>query len=142
VGQVVATGVGLAAQRLLGQRVAVMVEDGGAFAEFVVVDMSAVIPLPQGIPDEAGASFFTRPMSACAMAGLARGRCKAWPLPDCSPSSGSPSFSALLLLCSPSLLSFPALLRFVHGGETVACRPPKAVTASSSTQQPAAHWAG
>ncbi|MFO0967204.1 MAG: zinc-dependent alcohol dehydrogenase family protein [Gemmataceae bacterium] len=47
-----------------GRRVAVVSGEGGTWQESIVVSARNVIPLPDAIPDEQGASFFVNPVTA------------------------------------------------------------------------------
>ena len=47
-----------------GRRVAVVSPEGGTWQESIVVSARTVIPLPDDIPDEQGASFFVNPVTA------------------------------------------------------------------------------
>jgi len=73
-GQVVAAGPGTLTQWYLGKRVACMKQlevieykFGGSFADYMVTDIKSVIPLPDDVDFEQGASFFINPMTALGM---------------------------------------------------------------------------
>lgn len=67
VGVVEAVGGGFWARRLLGKRVAVVAADSpdsGTWAEYLAVDATHALPLPDDIDDAQGAMFFINPMTA------------------------------------------------------------------------------
>jgi NADPH:quinone reductase-like Zn-dependent oxidoreductase len=68
VGLVEESGGGLLGRFRRGKRVAVIADQGGAWAEQIVVPARQVVPLPADIPDEQAAGFFVNPATALAMA--------------------------------------------------------------------------
>ncbi|MCV2889310.1 zinc-binding dehydrogenase [Ruegeria aquimaris] len=69
-GDVVAVGKG--AERLVGQRVAFVAVNAGAWAEYVVTQAQMCIPLRPDISDEDGSAQIVNPMTAMAMVDIAR----------------------------------------------------------------------
>ena len=72
VGDVVASGGGLMAKRLVGKRVAFYAGVSGAWAQYAVAEVMTCIPLRSGVADEDGASLMVNPLSAWAMQGIVR----------------------------------------------------------------------
>jgi NADPH:quinone reductase len=64
-GVVIAAGEGAAAQALIGRTVAFA--NGGAYAQYAVSGIFTVLPLPEGVSAEQGASAFVNPMTALSM---------------------------------------------------------------------------
>ncbi len=64
VGVVEESGGGLLGRRVLGRRVAVLNGAGGNWQEQVVIPAKQAVPLPAGVPDEQGATFFVNPVTA------------------------------------------------------------------------------
>ena len=64
-GVVIAAGDGAAAQALLGRTVAFA--NGGAYAQYALSGIFTVLPLPEGVSAEQGASAFVNPMTALSM---------------------------------------------------------------------------
>ncbi|MBO0904023.1 alcohol dehydrogenase catalytic domain-containing protein [Jiella sonneratiae] len=73
-GEVVAAGEDEAAQKLLGQRVAVSASRGGSgvWAEYALTDARAVVPLHPKLSDADAAALIVNPMTAWAMLDLVR----------------------------------------------------------------------
>lgn len=76
-GVVVDTGSGLMGRMMMGKNVALVGETQGLWAEYVVVPVSRVLPLPKEMPLGAGASSFVNPLTAMALVGEVR-RAKQW----------------------------------------------------------------
>ncbi len=64
-GVVIAAGESAAAQALMGRTVAFA--NGGAFAQYATAGLMTVLPLPEGVTAEQGASAFVNPMTAMCM---------------------------------------------------------------------------
>jgi len=67
VGVVEAAGGGLLPRLRKGKRVALISQQGGTWAENVIVSAKHVVPVPDSIPAEQAATFFINPMTALAM---------------------------------------------------------------------------
>ncbi|QDU36470.1 Alcohol dehydrogenase [Maioricimonas rarisocia] len=67
VGVVEESGGGLLGRLIVGKRVCTLTADGGAWAEYAVVDAKKAIPLPSSLTDEQGATFFVNPATALIM---------------------------------------------------------------------------
>lgn len=72
VGEVVASGGGLLADRLTGRRVAFFAGVSGAWAEYAVAEATTCVPLRASVRDEDGAALLVNPFSAWAMYDLVR----------------------------------------------------------------------
>lgn len=72
VGEVVASGGGALANRLVGKRVSFYAGASGSWAEYAVADAKACIPLRSDVRDEDGAALLVNPFSAWAMFDLVR----------------------------------------------------------------------
>lgn len=72
VGEVVASGGGFLADRLVGRRVSCFAGISGTWAEYAVAQARACIPLRKDIPDEDGAALLVNPFSAWALRDLIR----------------------------------------------------------------------
>jgi NADPH:quinone reductase-like Zn-dependent oxidoreductase len=67
-GQVVASGGGFVANRLMGKRVAGAVQSGrGFWAQYVVLKATECMAMPAGVTDESAASAFVNPLTAVAL---------------------------------------------------------------------------
>jgi NADPH:quinone reductase-like Zn-dependent oxidoreductase len=67
VGIVDQAGPGLLGRFLVGQRVAVLNQNGGNWADYAVVPATRARPVPNDLPDEQVASFFVNPATALAL---------------------------------------------------------------------------
>ncbi len=67
VGEVVASGGGLIADRMVGRRVSFVTGLSGSWAEYAVAEAKTCIPLRTGVRDEDGAAMMVNPFSAWAM---------------------------------------------------------------------------
>jgi NADPH:quinone reductase-like Zn-dependent oxidoreductase len=72
VGEVVSSGGGLIADRLVGRRVSFFAGVSGSWAEYSVSEARTCIPLRSGVSDEDGAALLVNPFSAWAMQGIVR----------------------------------------------------------------------
>jgi NADPH:quinone reductase-like Zn-dependent oxidoreductase len=72
VGEVVASGGGVIADRLVGRRVSFVAGISGSWAEYAVAEAKTCIPLRSGIRDEDGAALMINPFSAWAMYDIVR----------------------------------------------------------------------
>lgn len=72
VGEVVASGGGLLADRLVGKRVSFFGGVSGTWAEYAVAQARTCVPLRSGVTDENGAALLVNPFSAWAMFDLVR----------------------------------------------------------------------
>ncbi len=75
VGEVVASGGGSLADRLVGRRVAFVAAVGvpGTWAEYSIADAALCIPLVDGVRDEDGAAMIVNPLTALAMLDIVQG---------------------------------------------------------------------
>jgi NADPH:quinone reductase-like Zn-dependent oxidoreductase len=72
VGDVVMSGGGLMAKRLVGKRVSFFAGVSGSWAEYAVSEARTCIPLRSEVGDEDGAALMINPFSAWAMQGIVR----------------------------------------------------------------------
>ncbi|MEN8238378.1 MAG: zinc-binding dehydrogenase [Actinomycetota bacterium] len=72
VGDVVSSGGGLMANRLVGKRVAFYAGVSGSWAQYAVSEARACIPLRSAVSDENGAALLVNPFSAWAMQDIVR----------------------------------------------------------------------
>ncbi|MCB1385434.1 MAG: zinc-binding dehydrogenase [Nitratireductor sp.] len=72
VGDVVRSGGGAIADRLVDKRVAFVARGSGAWAEYVLAEAAACVPLRADVRDEDGAAMIVNPLTAYAMLGIVR----------------------------------------------------------------------